>query len=202
MTVTEPRGGVELREPKLSLAEVRQLLADFMPEAGLDVVEVSAHRVVVMALPDWLERRPGGTLSGPAIFKAVDLSAFLAVNAYAGRVLTGVLTSGSINLLETAEPGPLEIVIEVAKLGRRMAVATAGSSMPTPSWSRCPPCSSRCRPGRLAASPTDGVPGPVSRAVGQPPVGVPVARPAGQDPLQGGSAPARRRPRRARPGAR
>ena len=127
MTVTEPRDGLpgELRQPKLSLAEVRELLADFMPEAGLDVVEVSPHRVVVMALPEWLERRPGGTLSGPAIFKAVDLSAFLAVNAYAGRVVTGVLTSGSINLLETAEPGPLRIVIEVAKLGRRMAVATA-----------------------------------------------------------------------------
>ena len=127
MTATEPRDGVssELRQPKLSLEEVRELLADFMPEAGLQVMEVSPHRVVVLALPEWLERRPGGTLSGPAIFKAVDLSAFLAVNAYAGRVLTGVLTSGSINLLETAEPGPLEIVLDVAKLGRRMAVVTA-----------------------------------------------------------------------------
>jgi acyl-coenzyme A thioesterase PaaI-like protein len=127
MTVTEPRDGVptDVRQPKLSLAQVRELLADFMPEAGLHVVEVSPHRVVVMALPEWLETRPGGTLSGPAIFKAVDLSAFLAVNAYAGRVLTGVLTNGSINLLETAEPGPLEIVLDVAKLGRRMAVVTA-----------------------------------------------------------------------------
>jgi acyl-coenzyme A thioesterase PaaI-like protein len=115
----------ELREPKLSLDEVRELLADFMPEAGLDVVEVSPHRVVVLALPEWLERRPGGTLSGPAIFKAVDLSAFLAVNAYAGRVVTGVLTGGSINLLESAEPGTLRIVLDVAKLGRRMAVVTA-----------------------------------------------------------------------------
>jgi acyl-coenzyme A thioesterase PaaI-like protein len=127
MTVTEPRSGVpsEVLQPKLSLAQVQELLADFMPEAGLRVVEVSPERVVVMALPEWLECRPGGTLSGPAIFKAVDLSAFLAVNAYAGKVLTGVLTQGSINLLETAEPGPLEIVLTVAKLGRRMAVVTA-----------------------------------------------------------------------------
>jgi len=127
MTVTEPRDGgpADVLQPKLSLAEVRELLADFMPEAGLRVQEVSARRVVVIALPEWLERRPGGTLSGPAIFKAVDLSAFLAVNAYAGRVVTGVLTQGSINLLETAEPGPLEIILTVAKLGRRMAVVTA-----------------------------------------------------------------------------
>ncbi|MEO6501063.1 MAG: PaaI family thioesterase [Jatrophihabitantaceae bacterium] len=124
MTTTEPRDGVRSGplQPKLSLQEVQELLADFMPEAGLRVVEVSPHRVVVTALPEWLERRPGGTLSGPTIFKAVDLSAFLAVNAYAGKVLTGVLTHGSINLLEAAEPGPLEVVIEVAKLGRRMAV--------------------------------------------------------------------------------
>lgn len=124
MTATEPRDGVrgELLQPKLSLAEVRQLLAEFMPEAALHVVEVSPERVVVLAAPEGLECRPGGTLSGPTIFKAVDLSAFMAVNAYAGRVLTGVLTHGSINLLEAAAPGPLEVVIEVAKLGRRMAV--------------------------------------------------------------------------------
>lgn len=123
MTATEPRDEVrgEL-QPKLSLQEVRELLAEFMPEAALHVLEVSPHRVVVRAGPEGLECRPGGTLSGPTIFKAVDLSAFMAVNAYAGKVLTGVLTHGSINLLEAAEPGPLEVVIEVAKLGRRMAV--------------------------------------------------------------------------------
>jgi acyl-coenzyme A thioesterase PaaI-like protein len=109
-------------QPRLSLEEVRDLLEEFLPGSGLRVMEVSPHRVVVMAGPEGLESRPGGTLSGPTIFKAVDLSAFLAVNAYAGTVLTGVLTHGSINLLEAAEPGPLEVVIEVAKLGRRMAV--------------------------------------------------------------------------------
>ncbi|MBP2703752.1 PaaI family thioesterase [Microbispora sp. RL4-1S] len=109
-------------QPRLSLEEVRELLEEFLPGSGLWVREVSPRRVVVTAGPDGLETRPGGTLSGPAIFKALDLSAFLAVNAYAGRVVTGVLTHGSVNLLEAAEPGPLEVVIQVAKLGRRMAV--------------------------------------------------------------------------------
>jgi acyl-coenzyme A thioesterase PaaI-like protein len=122
MSVTRPFPDGALLRPRLSLEELRELLAEFLPGSGLRVMEVSPHRVVVMAGPEGLECRPGGTLSGPAIFKAVDLSAFLAVNAYAGRVLTGVLTNGSINLLEAAEPGPLEVVIEVAKLGRRMAV--------------------------------------------------------------------------------
>ena len=124
MTTTQPmRTGTPPLELRLSLEEVRDLLADFLPDSGLRVMEVSPHRVVVIAGPEGLECRPGGTLSGPTIFKALDLSAFLAVNAYAGKTLTGVLTHGSISLLEAAEPGPLEVVIEVAKLGRRMAVA-------------------------------------------------------------------------------
>ncbi|BCJ75938.1 hypothetical protein CS0771_54820 [Catellatospora sp. IY07-71] len=130
MTVTEPLDTCDTTQPsapaglplRLTLAELRELLTEFLPDSGLCVREISPHRVIVTAGPDGLECRPGGTLSGPAIFKVVDLAAFLAVNAYAGRVLTGVLTQGSINLLEAAEPGPLEVVIEVVKLGRRMAV--------------------------------------------------------------------------------
>ncbi|SDH74034.1 Acyl-coenzyme A thioesterase PaaI, contains HGG motif [Sinosporangium album] len=115
----------DVLKPRLSVDELQTLLDEFLPGSGLRVKEVSLHRVVVMAGPEGLECRPGGTLSGPTIFKAVDLSAFLAVNAYAGRVLTGVLTHGSINLLDAAQPGILEVVIELAKLGRRMAVANA-----------------------------------------------------------------------------
>lgn len=125
MTATDLQAPSTLLEPRLSLEEVRELLAEFLPDSGLHVLEVSPHRVVVRAGPEGLECRPGGTLSGPTIFKAVDLAAFLAVNAYAGPVVTGVLTQGSINLLEAAEPGPLEVVIEVVKLGRRMAIANA-----------------------------------------------------------------------------
>ncbi|MEU1882566.1 PaaI family thioesterase [Streptosporangium sp. NPDC020072] len=109
--------------PRLSLDEVRGLVTEFWPDSGLWVSEVSPYRVVVTAGPEGLECRPGGTLSGPAIFKAADLSSFLAINAYAGRVLTGVLTHGSVSLLEAAEPGPLTVVVEVVRLGRRTAVA-------------------------------------------------------------------------------
>ncbi|MFF0574403.1 PaaI family thioesterase [Streptosporangium saharense] len=120
--MTQPQERVGLC-PRLSIDEVRGLVTEYWPESGLWVEEISPHRVVVTAGAEGLECRPGGTLSGPTIFKAADLSSFLAINAYAGRVLTGVLTHGSVSLLEAAEPGPLTVVIEVVRLGRRMAVA-------------------------------------------------------------------------------
>lgn len=116
---------VGVNQLRLSLDETRDLLAEFLPDSGLRVAAVHPDHVVVIAGPEKLECRPGGTLSGPTIFKAVDLASFLAVNAYAGRVLSAVLVAGSINLLEAAELRPLRIVITLAKLGRRMAVTNA-----------------------------------------------------------------------------
>jgi acyl-coenzyme A thioesterase PaaI-like protein len=122
LTVTRPGLGASGHQPQLSLQEITELLDEFLPESGLRVAEISPDYVTVLAAPHGLECRPGGTLSGPAIFKVADLASFLAVNVYAGRVLTGVLTQGSINLLEAVRLGPLTLVISLAKLGLRMAV--------------------------------------------------------------------------------
>jgi acyl-coenzyme A thioesterase PaaI-like protein len=122
LTVTRLGLGASGHQPQLSLEEITELLDEFLPESGLQVAEISPDHVTVLAAPHGLESRPGGTLSGPAIFKVADLASFLAVNVYAGRVLTGVLAQGSISLLEAVRPGPLTLVISLAKLGLRMAV--------------------------------------------------------------------------------
>lgn len=110
---------------RLSLDEIRDMFTEFLVDSGFHVAEVSPERVVVIVAAEAQERRLGGTLSGPTIFKAADQAAFLAVQAYAGRVLTAVLVQGSISLLEAVEPRPLRVVVTMAKLGRRMAVASA-----------------------------------------------------------------------------
>lgn len=110
---------------QLPLDELRAVLNEFSPDSGMRIVAASDRRVVVAAGPAGLEPRLGGTISGPAIFKLVDYSAFLAVNAYAGRVLTAVLTNCAISFLEAADPGPLLVEIEPVKIGRRMAVMSA-----------------------------------------------------------------------------
>lgn len=113
-------------KPLLTLEETRQLLAEYLPdEAGLDVAEVTSEGLVFTAAPERLWVRPGGTVSGPAIFTFADLSAFVAVSAYAGKVPSAVLTSSSFSFLEAVEPGLLRVRVAAARVGRRSAVLTA-----------------------------------------------------------------------------
>ncbi|MZD04072.1 PaaI family thioesterase [Streptomyces sp. SID5785] len=113
-------------QPVMTVEETRELLAEYLPdEAGLDVVEVSARGLVFTSRPERLWARPGGTVSGPAIFTFADLSAFVSVSAYVGKVPSAVLTSSSFSFLEAVEPGPLRARIAAARIGRRSAVLTA-----------------------------------------------------------------------------
>lgn len=115
-----------IKRPILSIEEVRAVLAECLPSVcGIQVQEVSPAGLVFTADPQALEIRPGGTVSGPAIFSFADVSAFLAVNAYLGKTPSTMLTSGSISFLEATEPGVLSAVVEALRIGRRTAVFTA-----------------------------------------------------------------------------
>lgn len=115
-------GGVRLR---LRMDELRGILNEFSPDSGMRIVSASDRAITVTAGPPFLESRLGGTISGPAIFKLIDYSAFLAVNAYSGRVLSTVLASSSIHYLDAAEPGQLLVEIEPVKIGLRAAIMSA-----------------------------------------------------------------------------
>ncbi|NGO45824.1 PaaI family thioesterase [Streptomyces ureilyticus] len=112
--------------PILTLDETRLLLAEYLPdEHGFDIAEVAPDGLVFTADPASLSTRPGGTVSGPAIFAFADVAAYLAVSAYLGKTPSAMLTSSSITFLEAAEPGELRARIEAVRIGRRTAVFTA-----------------------------------------------------------------------------
>ncbi|WP_335936406.1 PaaI family thioesterase [Streptomyces sp. PTD5-9] len=112
--------------PVLSVEETRLLLAEYLPgEDGLDVVEVSDGGLVLTACASRLPVRPGGTVSGPALFAFADVAGYVAVSAYLGRTPSAVLTSSSISFLEAVEPGVLRARVEAVRIGRRTAVFTA-----------------------------------------------------------------------------
>ncbi|MGW2278628.1 PaaI family thioesterase [Streptomyces sp. NPDC001770] len=112
--------------PILTTAEVRSLLREFMPDRrGIDVAEVTPDGVLFTTDAESLSVRPGGTVSGPAIFAFADVSAYLTVSAYLGRTPSAVLSSSSISFLEAVEPGPLRARIEPVRIGRRTGVFTA-----------------------------------------------------------------------------
>jgi uncharacterized protein (TIGR00369 family) len=112
--------------PVLTLEETRLLLAEYLPDAhGLDVAEITPDGLVFTTGPAGLSVRPGGTVSGPAIFAFADVAAYVSVSAYLGRTPSAMLTSSSISFLEAAEPGRLRARVEAERIGRRTAVFTA-----------------------------------------------------------------------------
>ena len=70
--------------------------------------------------PDHL--RPGGTISGPAMFALSDLALYVAILHEIGRVKLAVTTNVSINFLRKPEPRDLIGRAKLMKLGKRLAV--------------------------------------------------------------------------------
>ncbi|WP_320068859.1 PaaI family thioesterase [Micromonospora sp. RTGN7] len=115
--------------PVMSIDEARAWLAEVM--SGTDRLRVETFdgdRVICAAGPDGLERRANGTLSGPALFWAIDLAGFVAVNVLVGPAPAMVLANSSISFLEPAEPGVLRVAAEVIKLASRSAVVDVRAS--------------------------------------------------------------------------
>jgi uncharacterized protein (TIGR00369 family) len=66
--------------------------------------------------------RPGGTISGPAIFALADVALYVAILAAIGEIELAVTTNLTINFLRKAGPGDLIGEARLLKLGKRLAV--------------------------------------------------------------------------------
>jgi uncharacterized protein (TIGR00369 family) len=66
--------------------------------------------------------RPGGTISGPAMFTLADVAMYVAVLASIGPVALAVTTNLNINFLRRPSPGDLLGEAHLLKLGRNLAV--------------------------------------------------------------------------------
>lgn len=69
--------------------------------------------------------RPGGTVSGPAMFALADCSFYMAVLAVIGRQALAVTTSCSIDFLRKPGPGALIAEARILKRGRTLVVGDA-----------------------------------------------------------------------------
>ena len=65
--------------------------------------------------------RPGGTITGPALFALADLALYGAVLSRIGRVELAVTTSITINFLRRPAPVGVHAEGRLLKLGRRLA---------------------------------------------------------------------------------
>lgn len=70
--------------------------------------------------------RPGGTVSGPAMFGLADVAVYLAILSRIGPAALAVTTNCSIDFLRKPQAGrDLLCQTEILKLGRRLAVGEA-----------------------------------------------------------------------------
>ncbi len=110
--------------PVLSTDDLNAFLMREFPQIGEDfVVEHVGPLTARMRLLHHERRlRPGGTISGPAMFGLADVALYAAILANVGPVALAVTTSLNINFLRKPEPADLIGEARLLKLGKRLAV--------------------------------------------------------------------------------
>lgn len=114
-----------------SVKTVTELVDLHFPQARDDV-----GAYVIEALPPMGARvrlpihdrfiRPGGSVSGPTMFKLADLAVYIALISERGEAAIEAVTSSmTINFLSRPEPTDLVCDANLLRLGRRLAVAEA-----------------------------------------------------------------------------
>ena len=90
----------------------------------ISIERIDAGETVVRMAHDDRIVRPGGTVSGPAMFKLADFGVYVAILGRLGtHGLQAVTTNMTINFLSRPQPAALIARIQLMKLGRRLAVA-------------------------------------------------------------------------------
>ena len=111
---------------KMSKSQLQDFLRDQFPqtEGRFEVRDVTAMAITVGLKVSERDLRPGGTVSGPAMFALADVSVYLAILAMIGPVALAVTTSCSIDFMrKPAANTDLIAKARLLKLGRRLAVA-------------------------------------------------------------------------------
>lgn len=109
----------------MQAGEIAAYLDEVFPQVRGDfVIEQVADRAVRVRMPV-AERhlRPGGTVSGPAMFALADVSVYIAVIAMKGREALAVTTGGSFDFMRKPVAG-VDLVCDcrLLKIGRVLAV--------------------------------------------------------------------------------
>lgn len=109
-----------------TLEELRAYLAEIFPEfwkrGDLRVEDIAPMAATVRLVHHPRNLRPGGTISGPAMFAVCDAALFVAILGEKGRVAQALTTSASINFLRKPAPADLIGQARLIKLGQRLAV--------------------------------------------------------------------------------
>lgn len=87
-----------------------------------EFVEIAPPFVTMALAAQEKHLRPGGTVSGPAMFGLADVCAYFCILSALGPVALAVTTNCSIDFMRKPAPGRLLCRMELLKLGRALAV--------------------------------------------------------------------------------
>ena len=111
----------------MSVSEINALLAEVFPQLNdqsdyYQAVDVFPGGCTVRLNAEHRHLRPGGTVSGPALFTLADIGGFVCVLSHAGPDALSVTTNLNMNFMRKAEAGPIEGHCRILKLGRSLMV--------------------------------------------------------------------------------
>ncbi len=109
---------------KMTISEMHVFLDQVFPQMKgvFEILESEPYRVKVrMKIADE-HLRPGGTVSGPAMFTAADCAFYIATLAMIGPEALTVTTNCSINFMRKPKPTDLIAEARVIKLGKVLSV--------------------------------------------------------------------------------
>ena len=99
--------------PVLSVEEVNALMEKAYPQLGehlrpYQAIAIGPGGCIVRLDADDRHLRPGGTVSGPALFTLADIGGYVCVLSHAGPDALSVTTNININFMRKAEAGPID----------------------------------------------------------------------------------------------
>ena len=109
-----------------TIDELRAYLVEIFPEVwtsgDLRIEGLAPMAATVRLIHHPRHLRPGGTISGPAMFALSDVALYVAILGEIGRVAHAVTANVSINFLRKPAPADLIGKAKLFKLGKRLAV--------------------------------------------------------------------------------
>ena len=110
---------------KLSRAELDHILntdAPFSAHYGFVVEDFGSGTATIRLPYDACHTRPGGTISGPAMFALADFGMYIAVMGAIGPVALAVTTNMTIDFLRKPADRDLIADVSLIKQGKRLMV--------------------------------------------------------------------------------
>lgn len=116
--------------PVMTMDAISAFLDTHFPQLQNDgqhyrVTKIGTGTATMQLDPGTRHLRPGGTVSGPALFTLADVGCWIAIMAQVGPIPMVVTTNLNINFLRLPTQAPLDCDCRILKLGKRLAVVDA-----------------------------------------------------------------------------